>query len=173
MLKFKSSQQWLKQAMADIIVDFTDATTRGNFIATGKTVASFKSDVKENTASVSVLRHWLTLVTDREDGGRGRGRTENSGDGSLRDRILEWIKVKGITPREPDMTLKQLAFVMTRSIHAKGTKLHWDTSSTGIQIQPIFKHNGQVLGRTIADGALIEVADEIEKKLRTIFTSKK
>lgn len=56
----------------------------------------------------------------------GRGPTRNSGDGTLRDRILQWIKDKGITPREgtDEKAYKSLAYVITRKIHREGTTIY-------------------------------------------------
>ncbi|AWL12813.1 hypothetical protein HMF8227_02361 [Saliniradius amylolyticus] len=38
--------------------------------------------------------------------------------------ILDWIQVKGITPNNPDMEQKDLAFVIARSIKQRGTPAH-------------------------------------------------
>ncbi len=49
-----------------------------------------------------------------EEGGGPGGRVPLS-------RILDWIRVKKITPRDPDDTERYLAFLIQRSILAKGT----------------------------------------------------
>jgi hypothetical protein len=48
----------------------------------------------------------------------GRRPTTKTGDGELRDKILEWIKIKPIIPR--DITQEQLAYLITRNIHRDG-----------------------------------------------------
>jgi len=39
-----------------------------------------------------------------------------------RYKIDNWIKLRGITPRQPGMTQKQLAFLITRKINQRGFK---------------------------------------------------
>ena len=51
----------------------------------------------------------------------GRKPTVESGDGDLLKAITQWIKDKGITP--DDISVESLAYVITRSIHEKGTRL--------------------------------------------------
>lgn len=53
-------------------------------------------------------------------GGKSVGRKPGS---SLFDRILQWIRDKGITPDDPKTTEKQLAFLITRKIHQEGTTI--------------------------------------------------
>jgi hypothetical protein len=45
------------------------------------------------------------------------------GDKSLYSMILDWIKVKGITPDDPKMTDNTLAYLITRKIHKQGIKV--------------------------------------------------
>lgn len=55
----------------------------------------------------------------------GRGATKKKGvDGepTLQERILEWLKVKGIRPVEKKVTLRSLAFLIARKIHKQGTR---------------------------------------------------
>lgn len=53
----------------------------------------------------------------------GRGKTKNSSAGTptLKEQILDWLKDRGIRPIEPKMSLKALAFVISRKIHREGT----------------------------------------------------
>lgn len=44
------------------------------------------------------------------------------GGSPSRQTLLDWIRVKGITPRDPSMTLDELAYVIGRSIRRKGTR---------------------------------------------------
>lgn len=58
----------------------------------------------------------------------GRGATRNTGDGSLKEKILEWIDDKPI-PLFRDrkgrfMEKKTMAFLIARKIHQEGTLLH-------------------------------------------------
>lgn len=48
--------------------------------------------------------------------------TEGGGDRLPPTRnLLDWVKVKGISPNDPDMTQEDLAFAIARSIAVKGT----------------------------------------------------
>lgn len=47
--------------------------------------------------------------------------TEAGGRPSLQT-MMDWIRVRGITPNDPNMDIEDLAFLMRRSIAAKGTK---------------------------------------------------
>lgn len=53
----------------------------------------------------------------------GRGPTINTqaSKPTLREKILEWLKIKGIKPIEKSMKLSSLAFLIARKIHRAGT----------------------------------------------------
>ena len=55
----------------------------------------------------------------------GRKPTSGGGGGvkSLYSMILDWIKVKGITPDNPKMTNNTLAYLISRKIHKEGIKV--------------------------------------------------
>ena len=56
----------------------------------------------------------------------GRKPTSSGGGGggkSLYSMILDWIKVKGITPDNPKMTDNTLAYLISRKIHKQGIKV--------------------------------------------------
>jgi len=68
--------------------------------------------------------------------------------------ILDWIKVKHITPRDPEMTEDQLAHVIARSIAIKGTPAQ-------PYLAPAFEDNKASAARRIdaaIDAALREVS---------------
>jgi hypothetical protein len=55
----------------------------------------------------------------------GRGKTKKkgkSGEPTLQERILDWLKIKGIRPIKKKMKLRSLAYLIARKIHEKGTK---------------------------------------------------
>ena len=56
----------------------------------------------------------------------GRKPTSGGGGGggkSLYSMILDWVKVKGITPDNPKMTDNTLAYLISRKIHKQGIKV--------------------------------------------------
>ena len=59
------------------------------------------------------------LVFGRKPTSGGGG----SGGKSLYSMILDWVKVKGITPDNPKMTDNTLAYLISRKIHKQGIKV--------------------------------------------------
>lgn len=99
--------------------------------ASGNLVNSFKTEVKigEDSYEVGIyLADYWYYVNN------GRGPTRNSGNGSLLEKIKEWIKVKRIVPhvgviktgkqagKQYLPTINQLAYLITRKIHREGYK---------------------------------------------------
>lgn len=55
----------------------------------------------------------------------GRGRTKKKGkpgEPTVLQQILKWIKTKGIRPIGDKISIKSLAYLITRKIHKEGTK---------------------------------------------------
>jgi hypothetical protein len=55
----------------------------------------------------------------------GRGKTKNGhieGTKYLSESILDWLNAKSIRPRNDDISLKSLAFLIARKIHKEGTQ---------------------------------------------------
>jgi len=55
----------------------------------------------------------------------GRGKTKKkgkSGEPTVQQQILKWLKIKGIRPIEEGMKLNSLAYLIARKIHEEGTK---------------------------------------------------
>ena len=55
----------------------------------------------------------------------GRGKTKKkgkSGEPTLQQQILKWLKIKGIKAIEKKISQKSLAFLIARKIHEEGTK---------------------------------------------------
>lgn len=99
--------------------------------ASGNLVNSFKTEVKigGDTYEVGIwLADYWYYVNN------GRGPTRSGGNGSLLEKIKEWIKVKKIVPhvgviktgkqrgKQYLPTINQLAFLITRKIHREGYK---------------------------------------------------
>lgn len=88
-------------------------------IVTGKTAE--QTELKSNEVRIQILvaPYIKSLIDGRKPTREG---AKSSGE-SLYSKILEWVKAKGIQPREQSMSQKSLAYVITRSIHLNGTKL--------------------------------------------------
>lgn len=93
--------------------------------ASGNLVNSLRTEVKigEDTYEVGInlADYWYWV-------NNGRGPTRNAGNGSLLERIKEWIRVKKIVPHVGVLkngkqylpTVQQLAYMITRKIHREG-----------------------------------------------------
>lgn len=99
--------------------------------ASGNLVNSFKTEVKVGEESYEVgiyLADYWYYVNN------GRGPTRGGGNGTLLQKIKEWIKVKKIVPHVGTIktgkqagkkylpTIEQLAYLITRKIHREGYK---------------------------------------------------
>jgi hypothetical protein len=82
----------------------------------------------------------------------GRGPSQTSG-GDLRAEIRKWIDIKGIIP--DGITKDSLAFVITRSIHNKGTLLFSGTDHYG-RTKP-----SEVLNGVINDGRVNKLQEDL------------
>lgn len=99
--------------------------------ASGNLVNSFQTEVKIGDDSYEVgiyLEDYWYYVNS------GRGPSKNAGNGTLLEKIKEWIKVKKIVPhvgvirtgkqagKQYLPTVEQLAYLITRKIHREGYK---------------------------------------------------
>jgi hypothetical protein len=50
----------------------------------------------------------------------------------LQEIILEWINVKGITPKDASMTKEQLSWIFSRNIHMNGIKVPNQYNAGGV-----------------------------------------
>jgi len=54
------------------------------------------------------------------DGRKPTSAGAKKGNPTVRESVLEWIKAKGIQPKESGMSQETLAFIISRSIHKNG-----------------------------------------------------
>ncbi len=63
----------------------------------------------------------------------GRGPTRaggSSGDQTLQQKIFDWIRTKGITPNEANMSQESLSWAISKHMHKHGNKLFQDRKDT-------------------------------------------
>jgi hypothetical protein len=94
----------------------------------------------------------------------GRGATKKGNKGMLRKIIRQWIDDKGITP-DGKMTKDDLAFVITRAIHQRGTLLHLLGETRAIQSAVITDKRIN----SITDKIKYEVQNEVSKQIISEF----
>ena len=92
----------------------------------------------------------------------GRKPTSSGGGGggrSLYSIILDWIKVKGITPDNPKMTDNTLAYLITRKIHKQGIKV------------PNQYNDGKLLDNTFTAESVQDLKSELIKIGQKVVTN--
>lgn len=90
------------------------------------------------------------------------GRKPTSGGGgvkSLYSMILDWIKVKGITPDNPKMTDNTLAYLISRKIHKQGIKV------------PNQYNDGKLLDNTFTAESVQDLKSELIKIGQKVVTN--
>ena len=92
-----------------------DMTGYGPSVATGDLLNSIRYEVNGNSLTIFGKQYIGALEN-------GRKPTENTGDGTLREKIRRWIDVKGIEP--DDISKDSLAYLIARKIHEEGTTIY-------------------------------------------------
>ena len=90
----------------------------------------------------------------------GRKPTSGGGGGkSLYSMILDWVKVKGITPDNPKMTDNTLAYLISRKIHKQGIKV------------PNQFNDGKLIDNTFTAGSVQDLKNELIKIGQKVVTN--
>lgn len=154
--------------LADTLAkDYKAEIVNANAVATG-TLANFSHDVEMRENGMSVVfnlpDYWYYIE-------EGRQPTQNPGDGTVLERIRQWIDDKGIVPvpgadgRIP--TKDALAYLITRKIHKFG---YFDIDGQHSQgkhlLRNTLENNQQILDDLVNTYALAineTVIDELDK----------
>lgn len=139
--------------------DYKSELVNANAVATG-TLANFTYDVDLRDAGLTVVfnlpEYWYYIE-------EGRQPTRNPGDGTVLQRIRQWIDDKGIVPVQGAdgkvPTLDDLAYMITRRIHRVGYfELDGQTSQGKHLLRNTLDRNQKVI-----DAIEDEFAFQIEK----------
>jgi hypothetical protein len=159
-------EEILKKEGDAIIRDLQSAMASTGANASGKTSASLLNEVSASgisraTMTISGGKGWEFVE-------QGRRKTENDGDGRLLGIIKQWMIDKGVTIPE-GYTLESFAFVVTRSIHRRGTKLNYtktrrDIYTSVINEERINSITSQIT-KTFIVNATSNVVEALKKKL--------
>lgn len=82
--------------------------------ASGKSAESFEIKMSESGGDLYGAAHWYWQINGRRPGPFKDGI----------EKMLDWIKRKGITPRDKNTTLRQLAFLFARKITERGNDIY-------------------------------------------------
>ncbi|TVR40867.1 MAG: hypothetical protein EA392_02950 [Cryomorphaceae bacterium] len=143
--------------------------------ATGRTISAIEARHGDNFASVVALpdAHHIWALQ------YGRGPTQNAGDGTLYDRILEWVNAKGVifqdAIRQSKYTIQErTAKTITYFIHKRGTYLHHKGETYHGERNPILRVFTQQkideIKQEIVNDRVAMVRSEIFKELNKLAT---
>lgn len=107
-----TSEQIYKQEMESLLEDIKTAYEQSGKKVSGQFEEGLKIEYKDNGAALWGYGYLA---------GRGPTKNGNNGEPTLRERIYDWLKARGIRPHEPNMKLTSLAYVIARKIHKDGT----------------------------------------------------
>jgi hypothetical protein len=158
-----NSEQILFKEFDSLRVDLIKAYDAKGMRASGKWADSLEIEVSPLSAIISGLDYTQQLETGR---GANNGSSGKSWNTTLAD-IEQWIKDKGITPREQNMKVSTLAYLIARKIWREG----WNRQGYGgvelisevvtdARIQSIINKVGEV--------TMIEYTTEIIKSIKNI-----
>jgi hypothetical protein len=131
--------------------------------ASGKTIKSLTIKSDDKGGELAGLRSFFTLVGDRDDGGAGRRPGKMPPVTAIRD----WIIDKGIEPGA-GQTLQGLAFVIARSIGARGNRV-FRSPSSGLQLRPIFERHLATFQTNLGEVEVKMLADKVEANLKRSY----
>jgi hypothetical protein len=128
-----------------IVADLRQSIDASGIRASGNLQNSLRYEVSDKAFTLFGAHYAFTAEF-------GRGPSQTSG-GDLRAEIRKWIDLKGIIP--DGITKDSLAFVITRSIHNKGTLLFSGTDHYG-RTKP-----SEVLNGVINDGRINKLQEDL------------
>jgi hypothetical protein len=128
-----------------IVADLRQSIDASGIRASGNLQNSLRYEVSDNAFTLFGAHYSFTAEF-------GRGPSQTSG-GDLRAEIRKWIDIKGIIP--DGITKDSLAFVITRSIHNKGTLLFSGTDHYG-RTKPT-----DILNGVINDGRVNKLQEDL------------
>lgn len=159
-------QELLQREGDAIIRDLQSAMVSAGANASGKSSASLMNEVKGSGISRATM-----TITGSESWNwmeQGRGVTKKNQNGVLKPIIEQWIKDKGIQIPS-GFTLESFAFVITRSIHKRGTKLFYTQTRRDIYTSVITEERinsiTSQITKTFIANATSNVVEALKKKI--------
>jgi len=110
------SEKILKEEIGGILADI-----KAKYESSGRKASGQFAEGLEAVYESSTFQYKGTIKGFTYLAGRGPTKNGNKGEPTVQERILEWLKVRGIKPIEEKMSLNSLAYVIARKIHKQGT----------------------------------------------------
>ena len=144
--------------------ELKSAIIQNRQVATGRTIAAIEPRHGENYLSVVALpeAHHIGALQ------YGRKPTENAGDGSLYEKILEWVRAKNVIfqdniDRSKYTIQERTAKRITYFIHKRGTMLFWKGETYHGEKNPLL--------RVFTPQRIDKIKDEVSKSQAKFITS--
>lgn len=152
--------QIIESFLESLKVDTQAEIRKKGKVATGETVNSLKVKVDAKGGELVGAEFFRQRLD-----GRGPSRGGGGGGGSsLREKVLLWIRVKGIGANAKEQ--ESLSWAISKSIHEKGTKQFREGRKSGI-IEAVI--NDQKLGNLreqIEQNQLVNIRSEVLREFR-------
>lgn len=112
----------------EVIENYRNELKKEGHVASGQMIDNMKTNLKVSGTSIKVDLEVADYFYYIEN---GRGPTNNGNDGgpTLHDKIVDWLRDKGITPENErnlptEQALDSLAWAITTKIHQEGTSIY-------------------------------------------------
>ena len=147
----------------EIIKQFGDSLTKDlkSSIpkATGATANSVRIEYKTSKGKITGFNIWGfesigALINGRKPTGSGASK----GNPTLQQSLLIWIKAKGITPNDTNMTQVSLSWAISKSIHKNGYKANQKVADVFSKIRL------KSFANTLVDSESIEIQSKVIKE---------
>ena len=155
----------IEQLLNDIMKEIKDDMKAQGMYATGKTESLFEVQMKGTKTGVEGIllgpSYMHNLIVGRGPSTKSGGETGQT----LQQSILEWIKAKGITPDEPNMSQESLSWAISKHMHKKGNQ---GVSPSGLGRFAGGKNTG-LLANHISESRIESVIDLIGEAQQELF----
>lgn len=116
MLEFNNLRSVVDDYGREYVEKLKEALVRDNRVASGNLVNSLSYEVEFDGEKITL---WLNHIDYLRFPNTKRNPTVNAGDGRVRLKLLEWARLKGLTPKG-NQTLEQLSYALANKIHSQG-----------------------------------------------------
>jgi hypothetical protein len=106
-------EDWLEESRVKMIAEYD----RLKFRASGN-YANTLEPVIESTFDYTRVKMLGSAYAEQMQ--FGRGKTQNTGTGQVKEGIIKWVADRGITPRDAATSVESMIFMIVRAIHRRG-----------------------------------------------------
>jgi hypothetical protein len=145
------AQEAIAIYMQRVSTEIKEDQRQKKLVATGDSLNSHVITINKNNNTLTAANYYPFLIE-----GRGPGKFPPP------DTILDWLTERNITPRDPKMSLKSLAYLIGRKQAREGSAIHRGERE-GIDFLEIATKNEGVLYRQVGKAMADQVTDSLLK----------